>query len=97
MDDRKEEFALKYKSVQKKLTVVVTVIIILFAIAILAMGFLLMFSDNKYMLIVAVILMLISIFDIILGIKFCKISLKRIKNMPSKEAAYRYSKITGKK
>ena len=97
MDDKKEEFGNRYQHVQKILTIVVTVIISLFGLGIIVVGFLLCFSENKYMPIIAVILIIIGIADIVLGVKFFKITLNRIKNMPLKEAAYRYSRITGKK
>lgn len=97
MDKEKiEEYSKKYKSVQKKLSVVVMIFIILVGLVFLAGGIYFCFNENKILKFVGIVMIVAGVLNVALGIKFNSFSQKNLKELPEKEAAKRYCKITGK-
>lgn len=91
------EYSKKYKKIQKRIAIIVTISILIIGIAALAGGICFCILDiNKYTKVIGIILIVVALLDIFLGIKFIRFTLNNLKYMSSKEAAERYYKITGK-
>lgn len=96
--DKIEEFSKKYKSVQKKLSVAVMIFIVCLGLIFIGVGiFLCVYEYHRIRLIIGIIMVSAGLLNIGLGIKFNRFSQKNIEEMPKREAARRYSRITGKK
>lgn len=93
-----EEFSRRYKSVQRKLSIVVAGFIMLLGAVFLGVG--IYFAVVDYTItkcIIGCIMCTAGVLNVFLGIKFFKFTRKNLEKMPAREAAVRYSRITGKK
>jgi len=97
MDDLKiKEYASIYKKTQKRLSLFLTVLILVVGVVVLSFGIIFLISDSLSSIIIGIIMIIISILDIIMALKFYLTVKKRINNMTDIEAKNRYVKITGK-
>ncbi len=91
------EYSKHYKSVQKKLSVLVMIFIIIIGLICLGVGLVLcLYKATTARIVIGSILCGVGAFNIYLGIKFNIVSQRNLKYMSDSEAARRYSKITGK-
>lgn len=93
-----EEFSRRYKRVQGRLSIGVTIFII--ALGALFLGVGIYFAVVDYTLtkcIIGCIMCTAGVLNIFLGIKFYRFTKKNLLKMNPREAAVRYSRITGKK
>lgn len=89
-------YANKYRSHQRKLILVLAIILIIFGVSFVGFGiFLCVENYNKSILIIGVVMILAGIFDIPLAIKFNKIAKQKIESYTDNEAYKRYCKIYG--
>lgn len=89
-------FAKKYRKTQNILSLVLTILILIVGLIVLSFGIYFVISIDLDSIIIGVIMILISILDIFMALKFYLTIKRRIKNMKDSEAAIRYTKITGK-
>lgn len=88
-------YSQRYKKVQKRLAISVSIFIYIVGSAIIAGAIaLLIINSQQYGFIIA-IMGIAAVADIFLGVKFLKYSLTNLKYMKPVDAAMRYSKITG--
>ena len=101
MDKNKiKEYSDKYKKIQLKMAVLLMCFIILISVGIIIGGILITIFNNEksvILYVVSIIMLIAGALNIILGIKFYKITKIKIEKMKPEESAYRYSKITGNK
>jgi len=99
MDKEKIElYAAKYKKHQTILSYIVAIVIILFGIALFAGGgFLAYYKESGFVLALAIIMIILGMADIWMSVRFIKFEKDKLQKMSSKEAATRYSRITGNK
>ncbi len=91
-----EEYSKRYKSVQKKLSIGVMIFIVLIGGLFLGFGIYFCLKIEFALKIVGIIMVVAGFFNIFLGVRFNIFSQKNLREMPPKEAAKRYCKITGK-
>ena len=95
---KKEELDLakRYKQVSYKLSIGLTIFVIILGSIIFGVGlFLLVYFLTQMLIILGSIMMVVGIFDIILAIKFYRVTKRRIANMSDEEARRRYERIHG--
>ena len=86
----------KYYKGAKKFGLFFSILIITFGVAIITVALILLINrQTKPIIIVSVIMLVASLLDISLGIRFVFVNKKRISRIKPKDAALRYCKIYG--
>lgn len=95
-DNNQELYANKYRSHQRKLILVLAIILIIFGITFIGVGlFLIIYNYDKVILTIGIIMIIAGIFDIPLSLKFIKVARQKIDSYSDQEAYKRYLKIYG--
>lgn len=90
------EYSKIYKKHQKKLSKIITIIIIIIGFLFIAGGIIIPILEyNNDNLFLGILMIVAGILDILLIIKFDKSNQRNISNMTDEEAAKRYCKIYG--
>jgi len=91
-----ENLALKYKKTAKKVSFFVMIFIIAVGAIILGFGlFIAIYYKTGLLIGVGSVMSVVGLFDILLGIRFNKATLKRIDKIKDSEAIERYKRIHG--
>ena len=90
-------YAEKYRKTQSKLSIGMAIFIFIIALVLIAAATSLIIyaKGAKTIYVVAIIMLILSIADIYIGIRFITFSKKKYKKMSDKEAAEHYCKIHG--
>ena len=91
-----ENIALKYKKTAKKVAVAIMIFIILIGSIILGFGlFIAIYYKTGILIAVGSVMCVVGVFDILLGIRFNKVTKRRIDKIKDSEAIERYKRIHG--